>query len=193
MRLLLVCALAMGLAGPVHAQAKVGSPINIDASVNFNDLLDQIGKAVLWVTGRATDKSDSVAVLATRLNELAGNEEALAQTLEWLAVHPEHLNFRSTVPESRARMNRLEDHIADIQRSIIEIRRSLSRIEPNWAMHNGALTADIGAFAHDGKIFYLTPDGSMESLQPDEAKESAVELRREAAELRKLAKRIAAE
>lgn len=190
-RLMCIAMLGLAMSGEASAQSLM-SNVKVEAKVDFNRLADQLGQAVKFVLNRIDDHSDSVPELSVQLNNIAGNEEALAKTLEVYAANPDYLRYDRSDPASRARFRTLQKYVSDIQHSIVEIQSTLRRIDGTWAISNHELNSDIGGFAHDGQIQFLAPGGYVEKVTPEQALVSAKALRNEAKEIRKMSSRLAA-
>lgn len=185
-RVLLAIATILALTSPAYAgpgPSWLGGTITVD----LNKLLDQLGTAINVGMSAVADQR-SAAQLALELANLAGEEEALADTLSQVAANPSlgHVGQNGSII-----LDRLNDQYGAIDESFSRIRTLIRKVDRQWAFRNISLTADIGGFAHDGIIYYQAGNGMTVWLDnPRAASQFAAELRHEALEVRMLAQRV---
>jgi hypothetical protein len=155
MRKMVVAAFALMSISRAEAQ-------NVNIDIPIDKALQQIGNGVDYIVNRidiVNDRSrrESVQVLALQLASLSGEEMGLARSLEIYVNNPNAALFSDPLLAEDA-ISILDNHIDGIKSQFLLIQRHMKDIDPNWALHNVSIIAEIGSFAHDGRLWYVTPD-----------------------------------
>lgn len=121
------------------------SKAGLDVKLPIDKVTEGIVDFVKWLLTQS--RTDSVGTLVKDLGSLSGKESTLADDIAKLARNRKGMGG---APATKMLNNRL----AEIYSKYLVVQQHFKDLDPQWAGPHAGLVGDIGAFAHDGFLWY---------------------------------------